>query len=139
MEIQNVPTICGLCPVGCNIDVTTREGKVKRILSRNHPEVDQGWLCDKGRFAFPALRAKDRIVDPLRRVRRRGLGPVSWDEALDDAERLVREAASGVVVVLSGSETPHSYGRPLAGDGWRGESRPEMATITATIAATRHK
>jgi NADH dehydrogenase/NADH:ubiquinone oxidoreductase subunit G len=104
-EIQNVPTICGLCPVGCNIDVTTREGKVKRILSRNHPEVDQGWLCDKGRFAFPALRAKDRIVDPLRRVRRRGLGPVSWDEAIDDAERLVREAGSGVVVVLSGSET----------------------------------
>jgi NADH dehydrogenase/NADH:ubiquinone oxidoreductase subunit G len=104
-EIQNVPTICGLCPVGCNIDVTTREGKVKRILSRNHPEVDQGWLCDKGRFAFPALRAKDRIVDPLRRVRRRGLGPVSWDEAIDDAERLVREAGAGVVVVLSGSET----------------------------------
>jgi NADH-quinone oxidoreductase subunit G len=104
-EIQNVPTICGLCPVGCNIDVTTREGKVKRILSRNHPEVDQGWLCDKGRFAFPALRAKDRIVDPLRRVRRRGLGPVSWDEALDDAERLLRDAGSGVVVVLSGSET----------------------------------
>jgi NADH dehydrogenase/NADH:ubiquinone oxidoreductase subunit G len=104
-EIQNVPTICGLCPVGCNIDVTTREGKVKRILSRNHPEVDQGWLCDKGRFAFPALRAKDRIVDPLRRVRRRGLGPVSWDEAIDDAERLVREAGSGVVVMLSGSET----------------------------------
>jgi NADH dehydrogenase/NADH:ubiquinone oxidoreductase subunit G len=104
-EIQNVPTICGLCPVGCNIDVTTREGKIKRIQSRNHPEVDQGWLCDKGRFAFPALRAKDRIVDPLQRVRRRGLGPVSWDDALDDAERLVREAGSGVVVVLSGSET----------------------------------
>ena len=42
-----------LCPVGCNISVTTREGKVKRVLSRNHPEVDEGWLCDKGRFAFP--------------------------------------------------------------------------------------
>ena len=25
-----------------------REGKVKRVLSRNHPEVDGGWLCDKG-------------------------------------------------------------------------------------------
>src|ERR671937_2692588 len=51
-EIRNVPTVCGLCPVGCNIDVTTREGKVKRVIARNHPEVDQGWLCDKGRFAF---------------------------------------------------------------------------------------
>ena len=71
-EIQNVPTVCGLCPVGCNVSATTREGKVKRILSRNHPEVDQGWLCDKGRFAFPHLYADDRIVDPLERVRRRG-------------------------------------------------------------------
>ena len=53
-EIQNVPTVCGLCPVGCNVHATTREGKVKRILSRNHPEVDEGWLCDKGRFAFTA-------------------------------------------------------------------------------------
>jgi NADH-quinone oxidoreductase subunit G len=104
-EIQNVPSVCGLCPVGCNIDVTTREGKVKRILSRNHPEVDQGWLCDKGRFAFPSLRAADRIVDPLLRVRRRGFATVSWDDALDAAERLLREAGSNVVVVLSGSET----------------------------------
>jgi NADH dehydrogenase/NADH:ubiquinone oxidoreductase subunit G len=104
-EIQDVPTVCGLCPVGCNIGVTTREGKVKRVLSRNHPEVDGGWLCDKGRFAFPALRARDRITDPLRRVRRRGFGEASWDEALDELERLLREAGSDVVVVLSGSET----------------------------------
>ena len=104
-EIQNVPSVCGLCPVGCNVGVTTREGKVKRILSRNHPEVDQGWLCDKGRFAFPALRASDRIVDPLRRVRRRGLEEASWDDALDEAERLLREAGASVHVVLSGSET----------------------------------
>ena len=57
-EIQNVPTVCGLCPVGCNISATTREGKVKRILSRNHPEIDEGWLCDKGRFAYEHLHAR---------------------------------------------------------------------------------
>src|SRR5215210_272050 len=104
-EIQNVPTVCGLCPVGCNISATTREGKVKRILSRNHPEVDEGWLCDKGRFAFSHLRARDRITDPLRRVRRRGFEELSWDDALGEAERLLREARSSVHVVLSGSET----------------------------------
>ena len=54
-EIQNIPTVCGLCPVGCNISATTREGKVKRILSRNHPELDEGWLCDKGRFGYSHL------------------------------------------------------------------------------------
>ena len=104
-EIQDVPTTCALCPVGCNVEATVREGKVKRILARNHPEVDRGWLCDKGRFTFPALRARDRIVDPLRRVRRRGFDEVSWDDAVDDAARLFGEAGENVLVVLSGTES----------------------------------
>src|SRR5919106_1797344 len=104
-EIQNVPTVCALCPVGCNVQATTREGKVKRILSRNHPEVDEGWLCDKGRFAFPHLYARDRIREPLRRIRRRGLEPTTWDEALDTAEQLLRDAGGRIVTALSGSET----------------------------------
>ena len=104
-EIQNVPTVCGLCPVGCNVSATTREGKVKRILSRNHPEVDEGWLCDKGRFAFPALRADDRVTAPLRRTGGRRFGEVSWDVALDEAERLARAAGDRVVLAFSGNET----------------------------------
>ena len=85
-EIQNVPTVCGLCPVGCNVHATIREGKVRRMLSRNHPQVDEGWLCDKGRFAYTHLYARDRISDPLRRSRRRGFEELSWDDALDEAE-----------------------------------------------------
>jgi NADH-quinone oxidoreductase subunit G len=104
-EIQNVPTVCGLCPVGCNISATTREGKVKRIISRNHPEVDEGWLCDKGRFAYPHLYAGDRIVDPLERVRLRGFTELSWDDALDRAEALLRGADGRIVTALSGAET----------------------------------
>src|SRR5437763_1612575 len=104
-EIQNVPTVCGLCPVGCNVAATTREGKVKRILSRNHPEVDEGWLCDKGRFGFPALRAADRVTAPLKRSGGRRFGEASWDEALDKFEQLARAAGSNVVLALSGSET----------------------------------
>src|SRR5580765_24759 len=104
-EIQDVPTVCGMCPVGCNVNATTREGKVKRILSRNHPEVDQGWLCDKGRFAYQHLNAKDRLRDPLLRVRRRGFEEVSWERALDEAEQLLRGAEGRIVTALSGSET----------------------------------
>jgi NADH-quinone oxidoreductase subunit G len=75
------------------------------VISRNHPEVDQGWLCDKGRFAFTHLYARDRITDPLRRVRRRGFEEISWDAALDEAERLLRGAEGRIVTALSGSET----------------------------------
>jgi NADH-quinone oxidoreductase subunit G len=104
-EIQNVPTVCGLCPVGCNISATTREGKVKRILSRNHPEVDDGWLCDKGRFAFSHLYASDRITEPRRRVGAQAFSPERFDAALDEAERLLRRAGTHIVTALSGTET----------------------------------
>ena len=104
-EIQNVPTVCGLCPVGCNIEATTREGKVKRIVSRNHPEVDEGWLCDKGRFGFTHLRAADRIIDPGRLAGRRRYETLSWDDAIDEAETMLRDAGSNIVTALSGAET----------------------------------
>jgi NADH-quinone oxidoreductase subunit G len=104
-EIQNVPTVCGLCPVGCNITATTREGKVKRILSRNDPTVDGGWLCDKGRFAYGHVRAGDRLVDPGRRLGVRRLEDLSWDDALDQLEKLARAANGRVLLALSGTET----------------------------------
>ncbi len=109
-DIQAVPSVCGLCPVGCNTSVTVREGKVKRVQSRNHPELDRGWLCDKGRFGFPYVAAEDRIVEPLVRGEG-GLQPVGWDAALDTAERLLRDAEGHIVTALSGSETTEiAYG-----------------------------
>jgi NADH dehydrogenase/NADH:ubiquinone oxidoreductase subunit G len=104
-EIQNVPTVCGLCPVGCNTAATTREGRVKRILSRNHPEVDEGWLCDKGRFAFDHLQAADRITTPLRKAGPRRFEELSWDDAIDLAEKLLREGGASTVTALSGNES----------------------------------
>jgi NADH-quinone oxidoreductase subunit G len=109
-EIQDVPTVCGLCPVGCNTRVTTREGAVKRVQSRNHPEIDGGWICDKGRFTFPHLRADDRVREPLARGDL-GLEPIGWDVALDRTEALLRGSGGRVVTALSGSETTEiAYG-----------------------------
>ena len=116
-DIQNVPTVCTGCAVGCNTSATIREGRVKRILSRNHPEVDRGWLCDKGRYSYPHLRAEDRITTPLRRGKK-GLEEVSWDEALDSAEEMLRESAGSIVTAFSGSETTeiaYALGRLLRG------------------------
>ena len=116
-DIQNVPTVCTGCAVGCNVSATIREGKVKRILSRNHPEIDRGWLCDKGRFTYPHLRAGDRITAPLRRGPK-GLDEISWDDALDAAEAMLRESEGAIVTALSGSETielAYALGRLLRG------------------------
>jgi NADH-quinone oxidoreductase subunit G len=105
-EIQNVPTVCGLCPVGCNVSATIREGHVRRVSSRNNPEVDRGWICDKGRFTYPSLRAADRVTAPMLRVEGTWrFAEASWGAALDEVERLGRAAGDSVVLALSGTET----------------------------------
>ena len=105
-EIVNVPTVCGLCPVGCNVSATIREGHVRRVSSRNHPEIDRGWICDKGRFTYPALRAPDRVTSPGIRVPGTWrFAEAGWGEALAELERLARAAGDSVVLALSGSET----------------------------------
>jgi NADH-quinone oxidoreductase subunit G len=116
-DIQTVPTVCTGCPVGCNVSATIREGKVTRILSRNHPDVDRGWLCDKGRFTYPHLRAPDRIVAPLRRGPK-GLEEIDWDDAVDLAEEMLRRAEGAIVSAFSGAETTeiaYALGRLLRG------------------------
>src|SRR4029078_3270111 len=40
-EIQNVPTVCGLCPVGCYTEATMREGQGRRILCASHHESEE--------------------------------------------------------------------------------------------------
>ena len=42
-----------------------RDERVLRVISRDHEEVDDGWLCDKGRFGYQSTRADDRIVEPM--------------------------------------------------------------------------
>ncbi|HYX85190.1 MAG TPA: 2Fe-2S iron-sulfur cluster-binding protein [Gaiellales bacterium] len=108
-EIQNIPTVCGLCPVGCNTAASIREGHVVRVLSRNHPEVDEGWLCDKGRYGFGLLRSPERITQNLIRGGR-GLEPVTTADVLDHvADRLRatvdRFGPGSVAVLASGEQT----------------------------------
>ena len=127
-DIQESPSVCGLCPVGCNISATTREGKVKRIQSRNHPQIDEGWLCDKGRFTYGHLTAADRIKTPLLKGEA-GFEPLEWDDALDQAETLLRAGGDTVVTAFSGTESTeqaYALGRLLrAGLGANGAVLPE--------------
>jgi NADH-quinone oxidoreductase subunit G len=54
-DIEDAGSVCTLCPAQCNVKLTVRDERVLRVLSREHSEVDDGWLCDRGRFAYPGL------------------------------------------------------------------------------------
>ena len=64
-DIEGAGSVCTLCPAQCNVTFTVRDERVLRVLAREHPEVDDGWLCDKGRFAYQAIHVDERITQPL--------------------------------------------------------------------------
>lgn len=100
-ELEKVPSICAYCGVGCNITLDVKTNKLRRISPRENPAVNDGWLCDKGRFAHQYMDSPERVTQPL--VRKDGeLRPASWDEALN----LVSQRL-GEIVQESG---PHSVG-----------------------------
>ena len=51
-EIERTPSICTQCAVGCNIRIDTRTHTLRRIIGRENMQVNDQWICDKGRFAY---------------------------------------------------------------------------------------
>ena len=81
-DLSSVDTICPHCSAGCNIKLDMRRGEVVRQLARDNLEVNDAWLCDKGRFAFRFPDAPDRVTTPL--IRDHGLEPASFGEVLTE-------------------------------------------------------
>ncbi len=107
-DIEGSGSVCTLCPSQCNVELTVRDERVLRVISRVHEEVDDGWLCDKGRFAYQAIHVDERITQPL--VREGGtLRGVSWERALDEAARGLSRAGSASAA-LAGGETTNEEG-----------------------------
>jgi NADH-quinone oxidoreductase subunit G len=106
-DIEGGAGICTLCPSQCNVTFTVRDERVVRVLARDHAGVDDGWLCDKGRFAYQSFHVDERITAPL--VRDGGeLREVSWERALEAAAGLKRH--QGHVGALVGGQASNEEG-----------------------------
>jgi len=86
-ELEAQASICTQCPVGCNTTLNTRREAmtggdivVKRVMPRQNEEVNEIWLCDKGRFAYHYTKSKKRLTKPLVRKEDK-LVRASWDAA----------------------------------------------------------
>ncbi len=66
-DIKNAPSVCAGCSMGCNVEITERDNEIKRLTGRATPNmaVEEGWICDRGRWGYPALRSAERITAPV--------------------------------------------------------------------------
>jgi NADH-quinone oxidoreductase subunit G len=103
-DIEGSGSVCTLCPAQCNVDFTVRDERVMRVLARQNDEVDDGWLCDKGRFAYQSVHADQRVVEPL--LRDGGeLRAVSWERALEAATAGLGRARGRAAALAGGATT----------------------------------
>ena len=103
-EMKHAASVCAQCPVGCNVTFNVRReaktgGKqvIKRAMPRQNEQVNEIWMCDKGRFAgYHFAESSERLNQPLIKGAAAELG---------EAEKLVAEklkAAGSSAVVLAG-------------------------------------
>ncbi|MEU5915839.1 NADH-quinone oxidoreductase subunit G [Streptomyces sp. NPDC047141] len=97
-DLVSSPSVCEQCAGGCATRTDHRRGKVMRRLAADDPEVNEEWICDKGRFGFRYAQQRDRLTTPLVRNQESGeLEPASWPEALEAAARGLVRGRTGVL------------------------------------------
>ena len=102
-DIEGAGTVCAGCAAQCNVELTVRDDRVMRVLARDNSEVDDGWLCDKGRFAYQATHSDERITTPMVREGVE-LMPASWDKALAAASSALKKAGSRAAALAAGHD-----------------------------------
>ena len=89
-ELKRIPSVCNNCSVGCNVLVDVRVDKIMRNMSRTNDAIDDGWLCDRGRWGFDFVNNPQRLRTPL--IRRNGqFESATWEEAFFHIATRLRE------------------------------------------------
>ena len=101
-EMDSAASICDECAVGCNITFNTRRDVkrggakvIKRVMPRQNEEVNEIWICDTGRFAYPSEAA--RLTAPMQKG-----DAASWEDSISLAAEKLNEAKQDAVFLASG-------------------------------------
>jgi len=130
-DIEQAGSVCTLCPSQCNVKFTVRDERVLRVLARDNAAVDDGWLCDKGRFAFQMFNSEDRITEPMVRGGDGTLSPISWEDAIAKvSDRLKSSGSKSAALVGGGTTNEEGW---LAQDIIRGLGSSSVASSPSPI------
>ena len=109
-------SVCRFCGVGCGIQVATKDGKIVATKADVDAPVNRGLNCIKGYFNGKILYGKDRLTQPLLRMKNGKFDkhgdfvPVSWERAFDEMEHQFKRhyqemGPTGVGFFGSGQQT----------------------------------
>jgi len=106
-DISSTETICVGCSIGCGINILTRNNSLVRIEGNWDAEINNGVICEVGRF-HPMAEKRNRIVTPM--LRKNGiLKAATWDEALSVVSTKLHEIKTinnGGVAAIASTRLP---------------------------------
>ena len=102
-ELKRANSIDVTDAVGTNIILNYRFDRVLRVLPREHDEINQEYVSDKGRWAIDSLELQ-RLVTPMFK---KGpcCCPLEWDCALQSACDMIRAVLPTEIMVIAGPYT----------------------------------
>jgi NADH-quinone oxidoreductase subunit G len=104
-DIEQAGSVCTLCPSQCNVSFTVRDEKVKRVIARDNHDVDDGWLCDKGRYGFEMFDAAERVTEP----RLKGGTKVSYEDAIAKAAAGLKARDGRVAAIVGDASNEEGF------------------------------
>jgi NADH-quinone oxidoreductase chain G len=84
-DMTRSESVCSKCSVGCNVTMWQRRGQLVRITSRENDDIDDGWICDRGRFDYTDVNEPSRLRVPTVDGAR-----ASWADALTEVAEGIR-------------------------------------------------
>ena len=121
-SLEHTDSICTQCGMGCNLRIDTRDFRLRRNVARVNKDVNDEWICDKGRFATGFVTSPERLTQPLLRIDGE-LKPATWLEALQrvvDGLKLVVDQHGAASVGGIGSAKLSNEANYLLGKFMRG-------------------
>jgi NADH-quinone oxidoreductase subunit G len=103
-DLKTAPGVCSYCSVGCPITNEARGEQLVRCQALPNENVNDFWMCDKGRFAFHYVESPERLAAPLVRGGGDEFEQTSWGRALQLAAEKLKEATK-VGVIAGGHLT----------------------------------
>jgi NADH-quinone oxidoreductase subunit G len=87
-DMLETPSVCAHCSVGCNITLSVRANRLRRVITRSHPAINADFICDRGRFGPLFVEGAKALTQARHRGR-----DVPLRTALDHAQEAVAVSA----------------------------------------------
>jgi NADH-quinone oxidoreductase subunit G len=107
-DLQTAPSVCTYCSVGCPLTNESRDDKIVRCQALPNENVNDFWLCDKGRYGYHHVDSAERLQTPLVRSGTE-FEPTNWGAAIDKVVSAIKDKQRIGVIAGAHLTTEDAY------------------------------